>query len=653
MFCRDTGRRCEIRMRVVPQLKYILVFFLFSRLLSQNSGESPVKVIASSKPDSVKVRELNLLAFHLSSTNLDSAIFYGEKALAHVQGKTASSQNAQDNWKNLALPATYVNLSNFHTTRGDYAISLSYLEKAQKLYIMLANDTGVADCYEGFAYVNIRKGEFPKALENYFKSLRLNERAANSNGILSVLHGIAGVYVQLDDLEKALDFSERALNLAELKEKNIAEQLSAIGIIYAKKKEYNKALDFFQRALQLDLDEQDKHGASANYMHIGITYKITGELQKALEYLLKALQMAEETGNRILAASVQANIGDTYAQVKKFKLSEQYLLNALATAKELKDLNLQMRVEYILTLNYEDAGNHKKALEHCYKYMDLQEQVFNEDNTKKNVAAELNFEFEKKTAAQAAEHEKEVLTLEAENKLQKTTRNFTIALSISFLVIVIFGFIVYNFRKNLRTRKLHSQQLIASQEKERQRISKELHDSIGQNILFIKNQLIKNNDLQLLPAVNETLEEVRAISKDLYPNQLEKYGLVAAVDALAEKVKESSAIFVSHDLEALNKEMPPEHQINYYRIVQECVSNALKHAEASALRITATALNGILQLIIQDNGKGFSKTELSKKAQSSFGMLNIEERVKFLGGKFELETAPGKGTKYIFSFPII
>jgi signal transduction histidine kinase len=163
--------------------------------------------------------------------------------------------------------------------------------------------------------------------------------------------------------------------------------------------------------------------------------------------------------------------------------------------------------------------------------------------------------------------------------------------------------------------------------------------------------MIKNNDLRLMSSVDETLEEVRNISKDLYPNQLEKYGLIAAVDALAEKVKESSNVFVSFDLDAIDKNISADKQINFYRIIQECITNALKHAEASALRITASQMNGNLELVIQDNGKGFDKEILSKKAQLSFGLLNLEERVKHLKGKLILETSPGKGTKYIFSIP--
>jgi signal transduction histidine kinase len=155
-----------------------------------------------------------------------------------------------------------------------------------------------------------------------------------------------------------------------------------------------------------------------------------------------------------------------------------------------------------------------------------------------------------------------------------------------------------------------------------------------------------------MPSVDETLEEVRNISKNLYPNQLEKYGLVAAVNSLAEKVKESSALFVSHDLDAFNENISSDTQIHIYRIIQECISNTLKHAEATAMRITANTVNGIINLVIQDNGKGIDKSILANKAQRSFGLLNLEERAKLLNGSFELVTAPGKGTKCVFTIPV-
>ncbi len=198
-----------------------------------------------------------------------------------------------------------------------------------------------------------------------------------------------------------------------------------------------------------------------------------------------------------------------------------------------------------------------------------------------------------------------------------------------------------------------SRQLIQTQESEKQRISQELHDSIGQNILFIKNQLTKNNTQNhlspIIETVNDTIEEVRNISKDLYPNQLEKYGLTATVETLCEKVAESTGIFMSADFQDTEKYLSKETKIHVYRIIQESVNNVIKHAAATALRVTAEKQADNIRYLIQDNGKGFDKAILAKKQQRSFGLLGMEERVKMLGGKLEVESRIAEGTKLIFT----
>jgi signal transduction histidine kinase len=177
---------------------------------------------------------------------------------------------------------------------------------------------------------------------------------------------------------------------------------------------------------------------------------------------------------------------------------------------------------------------------------------------------------------------------------------------------------------------------------------------VGQNILFIKNQLNSNNrdEILLNKSIDDALDEVRNISKDLYPNQLEKYGLSSAVDALAMQINSSTGIFVSSDIQGIDDVLNKNVQINFYRIIQEFVNNTLKHANATAIRITTEHTDKEIILTVQDNGSGFDKAILEAKANKSSGMLNLEERIKMLKGKVDFETEIGKGTKAIFRVPV-
>jgi signal transduction histidine kinase len=532
-----------------------------------------------------------------------------------------------------------------------------------KDYLLRMKGTG----YEvmGILYDNI--GDYPKALEFHFKGLRVAESLNNKAGMLYQLINIGVTYSNLNEYKKALDYDYRALAIAkELKSiDDINSICGNIGADYMEMKNYAMALKYYNMVRAKFIERRDTTGIINTYGNLGMVYNALGDVSlsnglqpenisdydTAILYYKKALDINEIAGNKLTKSILLASLGSLYGNKKAYEQAKKTLLQSLNLSKEFNDLHGLMEVNERLSRLYSDQGDSKRAFDHFKDYIAAKDSIFSKENTKQNIEAEVNFEFEKKEAAQKAEHEKTVIALEAENRIQKNTRNFIVILAILSLLLVASGLVYFNNRKSLRLKELYSQQLLLSQEKERQRISKELHDSIGQNILFIKNQMIKNNDLRLMSSVDETLEEVRSISKDLYPNQLEKYGLVAAVDALAEKVKESSDIFVSYDLDAIDKNISADQQINYYRIIQECISNALKHSDASALRISASKVNGVLELVVQDNGKGFDKETLSKKSQRSFGLLNLEERTKYLKGKLTLETSLGNGTKYIFSIP--
>jgi signal transduction histidine kinase len=622
-------------------MKKLLRFtlFLFTLFL-------PFSGKATLADDTSKVVGLNDLALEISNSNTDSAIFVSIKALQLAQ---------KIKWEE-GIAKSFHFLGLFNSNKGENKLALDYYSKALEIWekqeaSAVDNKNHILEnkwkTLGNIGVVYMDWGDYPRALDYFFSALKVSEAIGHKSGASHMLGNIGNVYAEQGFRAKSLDYYFRSLKLEEeLDNKSgIATTLGNIGTVYDDQGDYEKALDFYSRALELEEEYGEKDGVATWLGNIGAVYEKQKAYDKALDYYSRALKIANETGNATTIAVQLRAIGSLYSDLGKYKEAEEYLLEALELDEGSGALLEIMDDEQALSELYSKTGRHVLALDHYKKYTAAKDSLYNEENTARSVRSEMNYEFEKKDAIQKAEHE-------AENRIAKNTRNFIIVLALMLIVIITFGFTWFNNRKHLRVKEEYSHQLILSQEKERQRISKELHDSIGQNILFIKNQLVKQNNTDLMASVDETLEEVRNISKDLYPNQLEKYGLAAAVDALAEKVKETSSIFVSHDLEAFGKEINSDKQINYYRLIQECISNTMKHSEATALRITASVTNGMIELIVQDNGKGFDKLTLAKKAQRSFGLLNIEERVHYLKGRFDLQTAPGKGTKYIFNLPV-
>jgi signal transduction histidine kinase len=202
-----------------------------------------------------------------------------------------------------------------------------------------------------------------------------------------------------------------------------------------------------------------------------------------------------------------------------------------------------------------------------------------------------------------------------------------------------------------------ARRLIESQETERKRIAAELHDSLGQNLLIVKNRALIN--AMTLPdesartqfdefstAVSQSIEEVRSIAHGLRPPHLDQLGLRTALVAMIEKVAASSAITFAHSLDDMDNLFRPDDEILLYRIVQECLNNVLKHSGASAAEVNVIVDENRFTLTVGDNGRGFTPDDRST-GRPGLGLQGIAERVRILGGVHQVVSSPGHGTTIV------
>jgi signal transduction histidine kinase len=233
--------------------------------------------------------------------------------------------------------------------------------------------------------------------------------------------------------------------------------------------------------------------------------------------------------------------------------------------------------------------------------------------------------------------------------------------ALSSLLVAGIVFLAYQYRVS-RLRRAHaaqaafSRQLIESQEAERKRIAAELHDSLGQNLLVIKNRALLGLKLaedktktaeqfdEITASATQALSEVREISYNLRPYHLDRLGLTDAVEAMIEKVAEASAIRFSTKIAEIDRLFSKEAEINFYRIAQEAVNNIVKHSGATEARIEIAKDGRAIYLMIEDNGKGFAVEETFESNGRGFGLTGIAERVQILGGSHTIRSAPGQGT---------
>lgn len=210
-----------------------------------------------------------------------------------------------------------------------------------------------------------------------------------------------------------------------------------------------------------------------------------------------------------------------------------------------------------------------------------------------------------------------------------------------------------------------SRQLIASQENERKRIAAELHDSLGQHLVVIKNLALislnngisesagKDRSEEISAEASQALSQVREIAYNLRPYQLDRIGLTKAVEAVVRKASAATGIAFESEIDPIDDVFPKEWEINFYRIVQESVNNVIKHSQATHARVTVCRAPHELRLVVRDNGKGFTPVETTAgSARGGFGLIGIAERARLLRGAAKVHSAPGQGTSVTIEIPL-
>lgn len=214
---------------------------------------------------------------------------------------------------------------------------------------------------------------------------------------------------------------------------------------------------------------------------------------------------------------------------------------------------------------------------------------------------------------------------------------------------------VMQLRRVQQAQQAFARQLIESQEQERKRIAAELHDSLGQNLLIVKNraqlgQLAAHENPEFLEqfewivnSAAQSIEEVREIAQNLRPYHLDRLGLTKALEVMIEKVAATTRMRFVSELVPLDDLFSKEDAITLYRVVQESLNNIIKHAEASETTVSVERLTDSVTLTIRDNGRGFSPMEAAARA-SGFGLAGMSERVRMLGGEWRIDSQEGQGT---------
>ena len=209
------------------------------------------------------------------------------------------------------------------------------------------------------------------------------------------------------------------------------------------------------------------------------------------------------------------------------------------------------------------------------------------------------------------------------------------------------------------------QRIIQVQEAEQKRISREIHDDLGQSLVTSKILMqslaeeinLRNSDLKekcekLINYQDTIIEKAQDIASSLRPIVLQEYGLTAAIKIMIDEFKYKKGLKIEPQFCQMDNLKFQSEPINIYRIIQESLTNIIKHAKATKVDVTFKKNESSLSIIIKDNGRGFSVNKTEKLRQSAgLGLSTMEERARLLGGDIRINTSVDKGTEVFLSIP--
>lgn len=505
-----------------------------------------------------------------------------------------------------------------------------------------------------------KKASFVAAQKLFLQALSLSEKKNDLFRQAQANENIGMCHYYLRDKKTALKWLHRALKI---NTKSQFDSLTArlnyyIGVMYVELIQKDSADFYTYKAIRYWETTNNYTAISKAYSILSEFYILKTDYQdskKAQDILSKAEKYAllsKDKGAISFVAMKQHMF--YFFTIKDYKRALQYVSKVEELTQDSpfsEDLMYAYRFKAICLAKLQDTA----AADYMIKWFEFKDSIFNTEKTKELSKYEKLYETHKK--------EQKIAKQKLQIQKEKTTKIIYIS-SLSFIVMTLLIFMVFYRRKQrVKTQKLLQEQheksvrdIFDAEQKERIRIARDLHDSIGQKLAVMKMLLPSKSEFPEVEKVanylDETTAEVRSISHNLIPEIL-SFGIVKAAASLAERINSAENIQVSFLADDSIKELQLSKQteLSLYRIIQEITSNIVRHSKTKELKIELKQQTNLFQIIIADNGVGFDNDAID--SSSGLGWKNIYARIKLVNGNIKIHSEKNKGSNFLINIPVV
>lgn len=609
------------------------------------------RIIENTKSDNVRLYNMLLLSEYWAQTDSLKSKQALDKVLSSSQ-KNSLAKGILEYYQGV-----------FYANQGSKSQAKTYYEQAIKA---LENDSiniaFLIKSWYNYAYIQVEDKGYDymvKTLTEY--CIPLSEKSNNIELLAYSYTQLGLTFMSVGQFDKAEEYHKKALEqLEKIKNKNSVHVVTYLNLVsnYCYKPDSKTAKIYLDQSKELLKPFPESQHYPNYYYQEAMYYTTIQDFDNALASLSKGAKLAKESNQTKLLHMLYFRMYNVYLMQKDYRKAKAQLEHILAE-KVLAKEAVNRRITYTQLAAVNDVlGEHKEA----YQWM-KKASLLGDSLQQKKLLENMN---ELEILHQTADKQQKINDLEKEkkaNELLSKNKNLRMTILVIALILsLIIAFLIFiNYKKQQKLNKqislsheqdlLHienqrkyeaTQAILQGEEQERQRITQDLHDSMGGMLANIRMTISANNSFHkenVIDKLDQTIDEMRRISRNLMPETLKNIGLEIALKELCETMTQK---YFTIQFEAFNlsENIPFKTQIALYRIAQESISNITKYAQATNVIVQISQNKNILNLTIEDDGIGFDKSEIVY----GLGLKNIQNRVQLINGTVEIASNKGEGT---------
>ncbi|UMY65604.1 MULTISPECIES: tetratricopeptide repeat protein [unclassified Flavobacterium] len=545
----------------------------------------------------------------------------------------------------------------YQEAAGLFEKAVSEAKREHNVPVQMTSFNNLGNCYS-------QLGQSEKALAYYLKAQKMAVTARDPRYEAKILMNIGALYSEQKDLSQALSHFEKSIAVAEKTgdTKLTADCLNNMGIVYEQRQDFDHALKVYDRALRLYTTTQDDGRISMAHNNLAIVQKARGRYDEAAAHYRMALAIAEKNDDRYMMAATYNNMGNLEIVAGRPKTGLNYCLRAWKEAQTLGAREIEVEALDGIATAYEKMGRLTESLDFRKRYEAAKNDFVNTERSQQLTEMSVKYESEKKAADIRILQQKRQLDALAlhDRDLRIENQRRVIVFVFIGMALLALSLVSILYVQRIRRKLLREKTIRETEEAERARMAKDIHDDLGSGLakinflseVIVRETAGKENVRNSAESVRETairlVENMRDLIWALNPDNATFDHLLSRIREYATDYLETFDIAVRYDFDQVPTGLTLKRESYHHvlMVVKEALNNLARHSGATDAFLTVTVTEGEIVLAIRDNGKGLDPETVRK----GNGLANMRKRIEGIGGRMEIDGS--NGTQLSFFIPL-